>query len=66
MLCALLLYVVLMGGVHAWQPAFVYRDDGSFRQFGIGFRQTTVVPMWAVSILLAILSYVAVQHWSRG
>lgn len=61
-LCSVILFVILMVGVHAAQPAFVYRDDGSFRTFGIGFRQSTVVPMWAVSVVLAILSYVAVQY----
>lgn len=65
-LCSILLFMMLMGGVHVTKPAFIYRDDGSFRTFGIGFRQSTVVPMWAASVILAILSYVAVQYAARA
>jgi hypothetical protein len=31
--------------------------NGSFRQFGVGYKNTTILPLWLVSIMLAILSY---------
>ena len=39
------------------KPSIIYNSDGSLRQFGIGYRKKTVVPLWLVVILLAIFSY---------
>jgi hypothetical protein len=38
----------------------MYNEDGSLRQFGIGFQRKTVVPAWLVAIIIAILSYLLV------
>ena len=57
---AILIFIVFMTLLHTIKPQFVYNKDGSFRQFGIGYRNNTIVPIWAVSIVLAILSYLAV------
>jgi hypothetical protein len=59
---AIFLFIFLMILVHLVKPAFLYDEDGSFRQFGIGYRKKTIVPIWAVSIILAIFSYLAVSY----
>ena len=38
------------------KPHFLYNKDGSLREFGVGFKKKTVVPIWLVSILLGIIS----------
>jgi hypothetical protein len=45
------------------QPGFLYDSDGSFRVFGVGYRHKTVIPIWVVSIVLAILCYLAVSYY---
>ena len=57
---AILLFMTMMMVMHIVKPAFVYNKDGSFRQFGIGYRNNTIIPVWAVSIVLAIGSYLVV------
>ena len=57
---AILIFLVLFGAIHAVKPALLYANDGSFRTFGVGYKQKTVVPIWLVAIFLAILSYIAV------
>ena len=57
---AILLYAVLLWAIHTIQPAFVYDTHGGFRPFGVGYQNKTVVPIWLVCILLAVLSYLAV------
>jgi hypothetical protein len=47
--------------VHNIKPSFLYNDEGGFRPFGLGYSHKTVVPMWAVAIILAIFSYLAVN-----
>lgn len=43
--------------IHYLKPSIIYNSDGSLRQFGIGYRKKTVVPLWLVVILISIFSY---------
>ena len=49
--------------IHHFKPALLYTKDGAFRQFGVGYKQKTVVPIWLVAIFLAILCYLAVLSY---
>jgi len=57
---AILLFLGLFTMFHSIKPAFAYDDNGVFRPFGIGYRHKTVIPIWIIAILLAILSYLAI------
>jgi len=45
------------------QPSFLYNDDGSLRPFGIGQKRKTIIPVWLLSIILGILSYLLVLYY---
>lgn len=62
-LVSIALYLGLFVLIVSFQPAFLYKDDGSLREFGIGFRNKTVIPGWFLSIVLAILSYFSVLYY---
>lgn len=49
--------------IHHFKPSLLYTPEGGFRQFGVGYKQKTVVPIWLVAILLAILCYLAVLFY---
>ena len=59
---AIILFLLMFSVVHFSKPAFAYMEDGSFRPFGLGYKNKTVVPIWVVSIALAILSYLFVLY----
>lgn len=61
---AILLYLICMIIIHFLKPKLIYEEDGSFRQFGIGYRKKTIIPIWIVSIVLAIFCYMAVLYIS--
>ena len=42
------------------KPGFSYLPNGGYRPFGVGYKHKTVIPVWAVAIFLAILSYLFV------
>ena len=42
------------------KPNLIYNEDGSFKDFGLGYKNKTIFPMWLVVILLALSSYVFV------
>jgi hypothetical protein len=62
---AILLYVIVFMLVQYMNPSFIYNDDGSLREFGIGYSSKTVLPIWLVAIILGILSYLTVYYISR-
>jgi sterol desaturase/sphingolipid hydroxylase (fatty acid hydroxylase superfamily) len=57
------IFLIIMAIVHITKPGFIYMPDGGFRQFGIGYRNKTVFPIWIISILTAILSYLFVLYY---
>jgi len=57
---SILLFLVIFTLIHQFKPALLYTKDGGFRQFGVGYKQKTVVPIWLVAIFLAILCYLFV------
>lgn len=59
---AIFLFISLISIIHYMKPTLIYLEDGSFRNFGIGYRNKTVVPIWVTSIFLAILSYLLVLY----
>lgn len=46
------------------KPGFLYNKDGSIREFGIGMKRKTVIPVWLLSIILGILSYYIMLYYS--
>jgi hypothetical protein len=62
---AIVLYIIVFMLVQYMNPSFLYNEDGSLREFGVGYSSKTVLPIWLVAIVLGILSYVFVFYVSR-
>ena len=62
---SIILFVILFFIFHTIKPGFAYTNEGGYRQFGIGYRNKTVVPVWVVAILLALSSYLFVLYLIR-
>ena len=59
---AVFIFLMLFTIVHITKPSFIYNNEGGFRQFGVGYKNKTVIPIWLVAIVLAILSYLSVLY----
>lgn len=57
------LFFILFSIIHNIQPELLYNKDGSFREFGVGFKHKTVIPIWLISIILSIISYITVLSY---
>jgi hypothetical protein len=57
------LFVVIFSSIQLLKPSFLYSTDGSIREFGIGFKNKTILPIWLLSIVLGILSYLVVMYY---
>ena len=62
---AIVLYIIVFMMVQYANPSFLYNEDGSLREFGVGYSSKTVLPIWLVAIILGILSYLFVYYVSR-
>ncbi len=60
---AIILYMIVYGIITIWKPAFLYKPDNSLRQFGIGYKSKTILPMWLFALLSGIICYLAVIYY---
>jgi uncharacterized membrane protein YozB (DUF420 family) len=60
---SIILFVAIYWGITYIKPGFLYNYDGSIRQFGLNSNKKTVIPIWLLSILLAIVVYLAVLYY---
>lgn len=61
---AIILYIFLFGLVNMIKPPFIYNPDGSMKEFGVGYRRKTIIPVWLLSIFIAILAYFSVMYYT--
>ena len=62
-LAAIILFVLIFGSIQMMKPACFYNKDGSIREFGVGYRNKTILPIWLLSLVLGILCYLAVLYF---
>ena len=62
-LVSIVMFLVIFGLVQMIKPSFLYNMDGSLREFGVGYKNKTIVPLWLFSIVLGILTYVLVLYY---
>lgn len=60
---SIILYIFLFSLFIWFKPNFLYNKDGSLREFGIGTRYKSVIPLWLLSILLGIVSYFLILYY---
>lgn len=60
---AIFIFLIIFAMIHWTKPSMFYNDAGGFRPFGVGYAHKTVIPIWAVAIILAIFSYLAVLSY---
>ena len=57
------LFIFLYSIVVFLKPEMIFNNKtDSLRQFGVGYKNTTIVPLWLLSILFAIISYFLVLY----
>ena len=62
-LVSIVLFLVIFCIVQMIKPGFLYNKDSSLREFGIGYKNKTILPLWLFSIILGILIYVFVLYY---
>lgn len=60
---AIFLFIILYLLINIIKPNFIFnKQENCLRDFGVGYKNTSVLSLWVVSILLAIISYLIVIY----
>ena len=62
-LVAIILFITIFSLIQVSKPVFLYNTDGSIREFGIGYKNKTIFPIWLLSIVLGIVCYLIVMYY---
>jgi hypothetical protein len=62
-LVAIILFITIFSLIQLSKPVFLYNTDGSIREFGVGYKNKTILPIWLLSIVLGIVCYLIVVYY---
>jgi uncharacterized membrane protein YozB (DUF420 family) len=62
-LVSIIIFLIIFTIIQIIKPSFLYKIDGSIRDFGVGYKNKTILPVWLLSIILGILSYIFVLYY---
>jgi uncharacterized membrane protein YidH (DUF202 family) len=62
-LVSVILFIIIFGIIQIMKPACFYNKNGSIREFGIGYRNKTILPIWLLSLVLGLLCYLSVLYY---
>jgi hypothetical protein len=60
---SIILFILIFSIIQLIKPLFLYNSNGSIREFGIGYKNKTILPIWLLSIILGILCYLVVMYY---
>jgi hypothetical protein len=63
-LVSIILFITIFSMIQLSKPAFLYNTDGSIREFGVGYKNKTILPIWLLSIVLGIVCYLIVVYYT--
>jgi len=62
-LVSIILFITIFSLIQLSKPMFLYNTDGSIREFGVGYKNKTILPIWLLSIVLGIVCYLIVMYY---
>lgn len=62
-LVSIALFLMIYSLIQFSKPSLLYNVDGSIRDFGVGYKNKTILPIWLLSIILGILCYLIVLYY---
>lgn len=62
-LATIILFLSLFSLIVITKPKFMFNRDGTLKEFGLGYTRRTVLPIWLIAIVLAIICYFLVIYY---
>jgi hypothetical protein len=61
-LCAIIVFLGFYVAIVRFKPKLIFYEDGTLKDFGLGYKNKTIIPIWLVSVVVAIMSYMIVMY----
>jgi hypothetical protein len=62
-LVSIIVFLLLFAIILVTKPNIMFDKNGKPREFGIGYKNKTILPFWLAVIILAIISYLAILYY---
>jgi hypothetical protein len=59
-LVSIIVFLLLFAIILVIKPNIMFDKNGKPREFGIGYKNKTILPLWLAVIILAIISYLTI------
>ena len=59
-LVSIIVFLLLFAIIMVTKPTIMFDKNGKPRDFGIGYKNKTILPLWLAVIILAIFSYLTI------
>ncbi len=59
-LVSIIVFLILFAIILLIKPSIMFDKNGNPREFGIGYKNKTILPLWLAVIILAIISYLTI------
>lgn len=60
---AIILFFILYILFISLKPSFCFDEDENLLQFGLNYKNKTILPLWLITILLSIISYFSIYYF---
>ena len=60
---SIIFFIIFYLFINYIKPGLIYTDIHTLRPFGLGYKNKTVIPLWLIAIISAILSYTMILYW---
>lgn len=65
-LAAIILFVSIYLFIYVYKPKFLFQEpNNKIRDFGVGYKNKTILPLWLFSILLGIICYFIIVFYTN-
>ena len=61
-LTTIILFLFIFMILISIKPSSIFNKDGSLKDFGLGYSNKTIIPLWLIVIIISILSYFALCY----
>jgi hypothetical protein len=62
-LVSIIVFLLLFAIILVTKPNIMFDKNGKLREFGIGYKNKTILPLWLAVIILAIISYLTILYY---
>ena len=62
-LVSIIIFLIIFVITVLIKPSFMFDKNNKPREFGLGYKNKTVIPIWLFIIITAIISYLAVLYY---